>query len=258
MTKAFCSLLFLLIGVLVGCENSGMNDQTEKVELTVSAAASLTDALGEIRKSFEEENKNIKLIYNFGSSGTLQQQILQGAPVDLFFSASPDKFNQLTEKGHINEQSSIDLVTNEIVLIAPDDKKNEVNSFGDLRGSAKKISIGIPESVPAGKYAKEMLETIGMWNEIEDKIVYAKDVRQVLTYVETGNVDAGIVYKTDAILSKKVNIIASAKEGAHTPIIYPLGIVSDTTYPKEAKIFYQYMQSQEALRILEKYGFSGL
>jgi molybdate transport system substrate-binding protein len=258
MKKAFYSLLVCLIGVVVGCGNSGMNDQTEKAELTVSAAASLTDALNEIRKSFEEENKNIKLIYNFGASGTLQQQILQGAPVDLFFSAALDKFNQLIEEGHIDEQSSMDLVTNEIVLIVPESEKSEVDSFEDLGGYAEKISIGVPESVPAGKYAKEMLETIGMWNEIEDKIVFAKDVRQVLMYVETGNVDAGIVYQTDAILSTKVNIMASAKEGTHTPIIYPVGIKSDTNYPNEAKVFYQYLQSQESLRILEKYGFSGL
>lgn len=120
------------------------------------------------------------------------------------------------------------------------------------------MSIGTPESVPAGKYAKELLEKMDIWNNIEEKVVYAKDVRQVLTYVETNNVDAGIVYKTDALISEKVNIVDTAEENTHDPIIYPLGVIKDTSHPEEAKLFYDYLQNEKSMDIFKEYGFKGL
>ena len=249
---------FIIMLYATGCTSTGQDTAEPKnIEITVSAAASLTDALNDITTSFEEDHPNIKVTYNFGSSGTLQQQILQGAPADLFFSAAEDKFNELVSEGLIDEKNGIDLVGNQIVLITPKEGKNNIQSFQDL-DKVQKISIGTPETVPAGKYAKELLENMDEWDEVNDKMVFAKDVRQVLTYVESGNVDAGIVYKTDAIISSKVNVIATAEEGTHTPIVYPLGILEESKHQKEAKVFYDYMKSEKALAILEEYGFSNL
>ncbi|TLS37242.1 molybdate ABC transporter substrate-binding protein [Pseudalkalibacillus caeni] len=251
------SLLLVIIFLLsvTGCADKD-GQQSEKqpkehTDLTVSAAASLQDAMTEIKKDFEQENKNITLSFNFGSSGALQQQISQGAPVDVFFSAAEDKFNKLQNEGLISKK--IDLAKNEIVLVVPAENSS-INNFQDIV-NADKLSIGIPESVPAGKYAKQTLETLNLWNIVEDKMVYAKDVRQVLSYVETGNVEAGIVYRTDAEISSKVKVAATADESSHTPIVYPLGIIKNTKHSGQAQEFFQYMQTKPAIEILKKYGF---
>jgi molybdate transport system substrate-binding protein len=256
--------MILLVLVTSGCsgneQNKGAEGQQQEasdknVELTVSAAASLQDALNDIKTAFEKEHPNIKLVYNFGASGALQQQISQGAPVDLFFSAAEDKFDQLVKEGLIKKGT--DLVGNEIVLVVPKDSDKGIETFKDIT-KAESISIGTPESVPAGKYAKETLENVNIWRAVEGKVVYAKDVRQVLTYVETGNVDAGIVYKTDALISPKVEVAAAAEENTHAPIIYPVGVIKNSAYLKDAQLFYEYLQSEKAMEILEKYGFKGL
>lgn len=261
--------LFMLVLLIVsGCSTNDKAKEPEKqeqkqevvekeVELTVSAAASLQDALNEITENFTKDHPNVKINYNFGASGALQQQISQGAPVDLFFSAAEDKFDLLVEEGMIEKEKGIDLVGNEIVLVVPKESDLGIKTFEDLT-KGNKISIGTPESVPAGKYAKETLEKLNIWNAIEGKVVYAKDVRQVLTYVETNNVDAGIVYKTDALISPKVEIVATADEDSHAPIIYPLGVIKDSSHAKEAELFYKYIQNETSMKILEKYGFKGL
>lgn len=258
--------MMLLLLVVSGCS---ANEQTKKpeeqkqevsekkVELTISAAASLQDALNEIKTTFEKEHSNVKVNYNFGASGALQQQIYQGAPVDLFFSAAEDKFDKLVQDGLIDKSKGTDLVGNELVLVVPDDPKKEVKAFEDLT-KIDKISIGTPEAVPAGQYAKETLEKLNVWKAIEGKVVYAKDVRQVLTYVETNNVDAGIVYKTDALISQKVKIVATAEENTHAPIIYPLGVIKSSSHPKEAQLFYDYLQKETSMKTLEKFGFKGI
>ena len=224
----------------------------EKVELTISAAASLQDAINEIKTAYEKENSNVKINLNFGASGALQQQISQGAPVDLFFSAAEDKFEKLKDEKLIEKGKN--LIGNEIVLVVPKDSDQSINEFEDLP-KAEKMAIGTPETVPAGQYGKETLENLGVWKDIEEKVVYAKDVRQVLTYVETENVDAGIVYKTDALTSEKVAITATASEDTHTPIIYPVGVIKESSHLKEANAFYEYLQTEKAMEIFVKYGF---
>lgn len=269
MLKRLYFLFFSIIMLFLIVSGCSTNDQSKKseeqkqkssdneVELTVSAAASLKDALTEITTTFEKENSNVNIVYNFGSSGSLQQQISQGAPVDLFFSAAEEKFDQLVKEGLIEKEKGIDLLGNEIVLVVPKNADKGINKFEDI-GKSDKISIGTPESVPAGKYAKETLEKLNVWKSVEEKTVYAKDVRQVLTYVETGNVDAGIVYKTDALVSSKVKIVATANENTHTPIIYPVGLIKNSSHTKEAKLFYEYLQNEESKKTFEKYGFKGL
>ncbi|MCM3790757.1 molybdate ABC transporter substrate-binding protein [Domibacillus indicus] len=258
-----CLLLVLIIGCAAcssaeqskQAKNNGQEEET--VTITVSAAASLQDALGEIKKSFEKKYSNVDVTYNFGSSGTLAQQISQGAPVDLFFSAAEDKFDALVKDGSIKQENSADLVGNDLVLIVPKEGDAAVQSFEELP-AAQKVAIGTPESVPAGQYAKETLQHLYIWDKVSEKLIYAKDVRQVLTYVETGNVDAGLVYKTDALISSKIKIAAAAEEKSHAPIIYPAGIIESSKQKKEAALFYQYLQSEEAMNIFEKYGFKGL
>ncbi|MFX3623645.1 MAG: molybdate ABC transporter substrate-binding protein [Ectobacillus sp.] len=247
-TAGVLLISFLLFAGL-GCTKQ------EKTELTVSAAASLRDALTEIQKNYEKEQKNIKISFNFGSSGALLQQIEQGAPVDLFFSAAEDKFQVLVDKGIIRKEESKNLLSNELVLIVPKEKA-AVEGFTSLKSKeVQKLALGMPESVPAGKYGKQLLASMGLWEELEKKVVYAKDVRQVLTYVETNNVDGGIVYKTDAQVSSKVKIVETAAKNTHDPIVYPLGIIRASKHKEEAKRFYQYLQTKQALEVFEKYGF---
>jgi len=229
----------------------------KKVELTVSAAASLTDALKEVQTAYEAKNKNIKINFNFGASGALQQQIEQGAPADLFLSAAAKNMKALVEQQLIDEDKQHNLLMNELVVVIPTDGKAVIANENDLiKTEVKKVSIGIPESVPAGNYAKEALTNVNLWDELKPKLVQAKDVRQVLQYVETGNVDAGFVYKTDALSTQKVKIAFTVNPAIYTPVEYPIGIVKATKQGKEAEAFYQYLQSQEALDVFVKYGFS--
>ncbi|MGU3441808.1 molybdate ABC transporter substrate-binding protein [Bacillus cereus] len=236
-------------------KSAAKEDKT--VELTISAAASLQDALKEIEKQYKEKEPNIKLSFNFGASGALQQQIEQGAPADLFFSAAEDKFQTLVKKGFISEKEGKNLLGNELVLVIP--KDSSLTKFQDLKDEKiKKIALGTPESVPAGKYAKASLTHENLWNDVQNKVVFTKDVRQVLTYVETGNVDAGIVYKTDALISDKVKIGETAAATSHEPIHYPLGVIKESKHKKEATSFYEYLQSKDAQSIFKKYGFTVL
>ncbi|AWC27202.1 molybdate ABC transporter substrate-binding protein [Bacillus cytotoxicus] len=242
------------------CTNGNKKEKTnakeeQTIELTISAAASLQDAFKEIEKQYKQKEPNIKLSFNFGGSGALQQQIEQGAPADLFFSAAEDKFQTLVKKGFINKKEGKDLLGNELVLVVP--KESSIQTFQELKKEkVKKLAIGTPESVPAGKYAKALLTHENLWNDLQDKIVPTKDVRQVLTYVETGNVDAGIVYKTDALISDKVKIATAAPANSHEPIRYPVGIIKESKHKKEATLFYEYLQSKDAQTIFNKYGFT--
>jgi molybdate transport system substrate-binding protein len=254
----FFSMVLLLFAV-GGCSSNEQTQKSEdqKVEITVSAAASLQDALTEINAAFKKDHPNIIVNYNFGGSGALQQQISQGAPVDLFFSAAEDKFDKLVNDGLIEKSKGLDLVGNELVLVIPKDSNKKIQAFEDLP-KANRISIGTPEAVPAGQYAKDTLGNLRVWKNVEGKVVFAKDVRQVLTYVETSNVDAGIVYKTDALISKKVKIVATAAENTHAPIVYPLGVIKKSSHPKEAQLFYDYLQNEKSMKTFAKYGFKSL
>lgn len=247
----------------VGCSQPTTNTpsdttatQPESLELTVSAAASLQDAMKEIQPIYEGENPNITITYNFGSSGSLQQQIEQGAPADVFLSAAPKQMNALQEKDLLLEGTRQDLLKNSIVLVVP----KESSSLADFKEleteKASKIAIGEPESVPAGQYSKEVLASLNLFEPLRSKFVFAKDVRQVLTYVETGNVDAGLVYATDAKVSDRVKVAATAPEGSHAPIIYPVAVLKDSSNPEAAKEFVEFLTSDRAKTIFKEYGFS--
>jgi molybdate transport system substrate-binding protein len=262
--RKFFNYLFVIpvIITLFGCSNRELTQKpqkTEGVELTVSAAASLNDALNEIKTQFEKKNKHITLLLNLGGSGALKQQILQGAPTDIFISAAKDQFDELLDKKLIDKQNQMDLLSNQLVLITNNQTPSSLKGFADLKNdNIKKIAIGTPESVPAGMYAKQTLQHLHLWDKVEKKIVQTKDVRQVLTYVETNNVEAGIVYMTDVKISDKVKVVQVADEENHDPIIYPAGIMTSTNHKKEATLFYKYLTSQTARIIFEKYGFKVL
>lgn len=254
-------IMFALTIVLAACgaeQNTPTNVEksAKKVELTISAAASLTDALKEIQTTYESEHKNITLQFNFGASGALQQQIEQGAPADLFLSAANKNMKVLIDKQLIDTNKQKSLLNNELVVVIPTEGVT-VGSISDLtKTEVKNVAIGIPDSVPAGNYAKEALTNSNVWDALQSKTVQGKDVRQVLQYVETGNADAGFVYKTDALTSDKVKIAFSVDPTTYSPIEYPIGIVKATKYSSEAENFYSYLQTKEALDVFIKYGFS--
>jgi molybdate transport system substrate-binding protein len=256
--KNLILLVVVLLTVLVGCGNTANKAEPsakKSVELTVSAAASMKDALDAIKTVYEKKSHN-KVLINFGSSGALQHQIEQGAPVDLFFSASTKQLDALEKEGLIDKTHNKNLLKNDLVLIVPKSSSLEIKSLTDLtKSQVSKLSIGTPETVPAGNYAKEALVTKKLWNAVQSKLVYANDVRQVLDYVETGNVEAGLVYRTDALTSSKVKIVSVIPESTHSPIIYPVGVLKASKHQAEIDDFYQFLQGNDAQKIFKKYGF---
>lgn len=237
-------------------ENSATSTSDTPVQLTISAAASLTDSLQEIQTLYQQKHPNVTLTFNFAASGTLQKQIEQGAPADLFFSAGSKQMDALLSANLIDKAHEKDLLANQLVLVVPKDSSLSLSSPKDLTNeNIKKIAVGTPESVPAGMYAKQTLESDSLWDSLQSKIVLTKDVKQVLSYVETGNAEAGFVYKTDAKDSDGVKVAFTTASNSHDPILYPAGIVSATTHPQEAADFYDYLQTDEAQAIFIKHGF---
>lgn len=266
INRLLSGFLLLFVLVLQGCGNTadsaaGVNGQpiprNTGVTLTVSAAASLKDSMEEIASLYEKEHENIELTMNFGASGSLQKQIEQGAPADLFISAGQKQMNALIEGKFVDEESKVDLLRNKLVLIVPSDADVVPGTLDDLSQSGLgKIALGEPEVVPAGFYTKETLEYERLWETLQPKMVFAKDVTQVLTYVESGNADAGFVYESDAKLSSKVKTAFAIDETSHAPIIYPAGIVAATKYSDDAKEFLAFLQTPAARDVFLKHGFT--
>jgi molybdate transport system substrate-binding protein len=226
------------------------------VELTIAAAASLTAPLNEIIANYSTAAPDVKITPTYGGSGTLQEQIEQGAPIDIFFSAASKQMNALDEAGLIDTATRVDLLQNEIVLVVPADLPVKVGSFNDTAtDTVEKIALGDPKSVPAGQYAQDTFTYLNLWDKVSSKATYGSDVKQVLSWVESGNVDCGVVYKTDAITDQNVQIIAEAPNGSHTPIVYPVAVVKAGANQDAAKAFIAYLQSDAAIAVFERYGF---
>ena len=242
------AILFLL---LASCSRP---TSTVTPSLTISAAASLKDAIAEIQQLYTQQQP-VTITNNFGASGSLQQQMEQGAPVDIFISAATIQMDALQQKGLIITDTRKNILSNQVVLIAPKNS-NLVSHFKDLTSAGvQKIALGEPKSVPAGKYAQEVLTFYNIFNQIKPKIIYAKDVRQVLAYVETGNVDAGIVYLTDAKVSH-VKIVEIAPANSHSPVVYPVAVIKASKNINAAKQFVQFLSSKPASDVFNKYGFT--
>ena len=251
LLSTIVSLTIALFSGLTGCGSE------ERVTLNVSAALSLTDALTEVNSLYMQENSNVTITTNFAGSGTLQTQIESGAPADVFISAAAKQMNTLEEGGLILTETRKDLLNNKIVLIVPASSTLNITDFTDLlNDDVKQIALGDPEFVPAGTYGKQALDSLGIYEEVQPKLILCSDVRQVLSYVESGNVDAGILYLTDAAISSAVKVVADAPDAINAKIVYPVAIVKDSRNVEAANDYIDFLFSAEAKAVFERYGFS--
>jgi len=243
------AVLVALTAVFCACVGSA------QTTLTISAAASLKEALAEAETPYQQSHAKVEFSNNFGSSGNLATQIDQGAPADVFLSAAVKPMDDLQAKGLIVAGTRRNLLRNSLVLIAPVDSK--LRDFQGLTdGSIRSIALGDPASVPAGQYGRQTLIALHLLDKINSRLVFAKDVRQVLTYVETGNADAGLVYASDAQASMKVRVVATAPDSSHDPIVYPAALVKGTHNEEAARKFLEYLSSPAARAIFVKHGFT--
>ncbi len=250
MTK--CIKIFLLVAGAMGLWGTpAAADQ----ELIISAAASLTNALKEVAGAFEKTHAGARIICNFAASGVLLQQMDQGAPVDVFAAADQKTMNQAQEKQLIIPGTRKNLVSNRLVLIVPKDSRLTVSGLQDLTGpQVKRVAVGNPATVPAGRYAQEALVQTGLWDRLSPQFILAESVRQVLDYVSRGEVDTGFVYSTDAAIGKgKVRVIQMVTEPA--PILYPAAVTASSGKKGLAQSFVDFLVSPAAQEIFSKFGF---
>lgn len=250
LAAILCLAVLALIAASPGAEE-------EPTTITVSAAASLTEAFNDITGEFEAENPDTNIELNFASSGTLRTQIESGAPVDVFASASESDMYLLSEKNLIEESSRKDFAANTVVMVVPE--KNGSESTKTLENltanSIEKIAIGNPETTPIGKYAKHALEDAGIWDEIQSKVILGETVKQVLTYVETGEVDAGFVFITDAESGKKDLYEIALTVPVNESITYPIAVLNESANKKGAHEFVDFVTGARGQEILAEYGF---
>lgn len=240
-------------------EDEDLNDDEskEEVELLVSAAASLTDVLEDIKVAYKEKAPQVTLTYTLGSSGALQAQIEEGAPVDIFMSAAEKQMDALEEGENLAEGTRKSLLINKVVLISPKDSDLDIKTLEDLANDdIKNIGVGDPGNVPVGQYTEEIFKNLDLTDKLADKLVLGNDVRTVLTWVETGEVDAGLVYKTDAMSTDDVDIVTEAPEDSHKLVSYPVAVIKDSNHQEEAKEFLDFLSTDEAGELFEKYGFT--
>lgn len=253
------SVIVLLFFAGCGAKDKGKeaSGSQEGTELLVGAAASLQNSLEELQAVYNEKYPDVKLTFTFAGSGSIQQQIEQGAPVDVFISAAEKQMDALSEQDLILEDTRSDILQNKVVLIVPKDSKAGITGFEDI-AKADSIALGDPESVPAGTYAEEIFTNLNLLETVQDKANYAKDVTEVLTWVSTSNADAGVVYATDAKSSGDVTVVAEAPEGSCSKVIYPAAVVKDTKAEATAREFVEFLSSEEAQEVFKEYGFSSV
>lgn len=230
----------------------------DSTKIMIAAAASLQYSLEEeLIPMFEEKNPGITVEGTYDSSGKLQTQIESGIEADLFFSAATKQMDALNGEGLINSDSIVNLLKNKLVLIVPTDSSAGLTKFEDV-AKADKIAIGDPASVPAGQYAQEALTTLGLWDKVSAKASLGTNVTEVLNWVSEGSADAGLVYATDAAtIPDKVKVIAEAPSGSlKSDILYPVAILKNSTKQEAAQKFMDFLASDEAITVFEKYGFT--
>ncbi len=224
-------------------------------EINVFAAASLTDAMQEIGTAYEQATGD-KLVLNLGASSALARQIQEGAPADLFFSADEAKMYDLERRGLVAKGTRRRLLSNTLVIVVPTDSNLKIATPGDLATSkVRALALAEPQSVPAGIYAKGWLKSLKLWSKVIDKVIPTENVRAALAAVESGNVDAGIVYKTDAGISKKVRIAYEVQVADGPKISYPLAVMAESKQQEAASKLLAYLASDAALDVFRKYGF---
>jgi molybdate transport system substrate-binding protein len=248
MTRRFLTLLVLILGLAAAVPAAA-------AEVTVFAAASLTDSLKEIATVYEKATGD-KLVFNFGASSTLARQIQEGAPADLFFSADEAKMDGLEKSGLLVKGTRRSLLSNTLVVVVPADSSLKIDSPEDLAtDKVKVLALAETQSVPAGIYAKEWLQAQKLWSRVSAKVVPTENVRAALAAVESGNADAGIVYRTDAGISKKVKIAYEVPAAGGPKISYPLAVIAESKRQEAARKLLAYLESPPALEVFRRYGF---
>ncbi len=224
-------------------------------EITIFAAASLTESLKEIAARYEKQSGD-KITFNLGASSMLARQIEEGAPADIFFSADEAKMDGLEKKGLILPETRKSRLSNLLVIVVAAEGGAAIGNAKDLNSDkVKRLALAEPKTVPAGIYAKEYLQKQDLWSAVEAKVIPTENVRAALAAVESGNVDAGIVYKTDAAISKKVKVAYEVPAQDCPAISYPMAVVKETKHPEAAKKFLNYLNSGEVAKVFEKFGF---
>ena len=259
--KKIIFITLLISYLFISCGSSNTTDNTSKTntenkDILVLAAASLTDVITELANNYKTET-GTTVTFSFASSGALQTQIEAGSPADIFFSAAQKQMDALQEKDLIDTDTRKDLLENKVVLISPTNSNLNIKSFTDMtNANVTKIGLGEPKSVPVGQYSEEILSNLSILDTVKQKAVYGSDVRNVLSWVRTGEVDCGIVYATDAQIANEINIIAEAPEGTHKKVIYPIAIVKSSANKEEAKKFIDYISNDKAAEAFKNYGFT--
>lgn len=251
MKNIIKKLYFILpvILLMVGCDS-----KKEVEEINISAAASLKEVMSEIKNEYESKNKDVELVINFGSSGSLKQQIEQGAPCDIFISAGEKQVEDLDKGGFLISDTVKEFTKNRLVLIAP--KTSSLDNIDNLTtDKIKHIGIGHPDSVPAGKYADEVLNNLNLKDKVKEKLIFGKDVKEVLAWTSSGNADAGFVYKSDTTNNKSIKVVEEIDDKNHSPIIYPLAIIKDSKKYEQSKKLEEFLLSEDVKTILKKYGY---
>lgn len=244
-------------GLVIGCKGK----EVAKTELTVFAAASLTETMSELQSVYETKHKDIKLVFNFDSSGTLKTQIEQGATCDLFISAAPKQMNQLIELNMINTETKVDLLENKVALAVPDGNPKNVTSFDNLANRLKAdeadflLAMGNSD-VPVGQYTQKILTYYSINEEsIASHITYGNNVKAVVSTVKNAGAACGIIYQTDA-KSANLTVVDTATKEMCGQVIYPAAVTANTQYVDAAKEYLSFLQSDEAMKVFEKVGFS--
>lgn len=233
----------------------GLIASAQAAELTVSAAASLTNAFKDIAQAYEKQYPDARVQLNFGASGALLAQMAKGAPVDVFASADQPTMDKAEKQGLVKAHAREDFVRNTLVLIVPADSALKLKALDDLKQPAvQKVAIGNPASVPVGNYSKQALEAASLWDAVSAKAINTQNVRQSLDYVARGEVDAGFVYGTDAkVMKDKVRV--SFEVPTQTPILYPIAWTAQTANTAEARRFINYLHSAAGQAVLARHGF---
>ena len=278
-SKAIATLLALAVSMtacLTGCGRTNTNtnaDASEKTDLVVFAAASMTETLNQIKTDYEAQNKDITLTYNFDSSGTLKTQIQEGATCDVFISAAQKQMDQLDaskdntanpeQLDFINSDSRMDLLENKVVLVVPENNPENINSFDDLKSKLESgdvlLAMGSSD-VPVGQYTQKILQYWGLDEKAladAGEITYGSNVKEVTTQVSEGSADCGVVYYTDAY-SAGLKIVGEATEEMCGKTIYPAAVMKNSEHPEQAQEFLAYLNSDAAAKVFEKVGFAAV
>jgi molybdate transport system substrate-binding protein len=261
MKLGFVFIITVLMVVtipLTACQNTQTiaSNSVAPITLNISAGASWTDAVKEIGSLYITEHPWVNIVPNFAGMGTLVQQVENGVPCDVFLSGAASYMDKLQNENLILPDTRKNLLTNKVVLIISSESTLSISSFNDLTSnSLKKIAIGDPKSVAVGAYAQQTFDLLGITAAIQSKFILGADTRQVLTYVETQNVDAGVVFLTDALTSSKVKIVATSPEQINAGIVYPVAAVKDSKNESTARDYLNFLSGDQAKAIFQKYDF---